>query len=285
MFKLGIGQFTPVKGDDESNLDRIAQGIALAVDSGAEMVVFPESSVTGYILEGGVEQHSCTAAVLAQQLGARLNLEAQVEAFVGFYERADGRPYNSVAHILFDSGSAHIQGVYRKFFPPTYGVFDEARYHGQGTELGIFETRHGRIGVLICEDVWHSMLRTLLALHGCHTILVPSATPARDFRLETPGNLLRYERMLVSCSEENGVYSVLSCLTGSEGGKMLAGGSMVIDPFGEKIAQASALGEEMLIVNIEPDDAARSRLKIPLLQDLRHRWRDLIALAEQVPLA
>lgn len=282
-FTLAVAQMKADKGSVGANLDRIAASVAAATAQGAEVVLFPEAASTGYFLEGGVAERAMDPDELARELQARLGGGgATIEAFVGFYERQSGRPSNTVAHLLVDNGAVRCQGVYRKLFPPSYGVFDEGRFHAQGSRLGVFETRVGRVGVLVCEDMWHSIPRTLLALSGCHTVLIPAATPARGFASATPSNIERYERMLRGNSEEHGVFSALCCLTGSEGNRMLAGGSMVTDPFGRVIAQAPTLGEHLLLVPIDLEDVERAQRQTPLLQDMRNQWPDMKRLVEEL---
>ena len=282
-FKLGVVQMSPDKGAVEANLDQIAEAARTSAASGAQLVLYPEAAVTGYFLEGGVAAHAMPPNDLAAKIGSRLgSLKATIELVIGFYEQDNGRPANSAIHLLVENGSCSVQTVYRKLFPPTYGVFDESRYHANGHKLGMLETRVGKVGLLVCEDMWHSLPRTLLALRGCHTILVPAATPARGFASEMPSNIERYERMMVGNSEENGVFTALSCLTGAEGNKLMAGGSMVVDPFGRKIAQSPSLGDNILVVPIDTEDVERAQRQTPLLQDMRLRWADMKRLVDEI---
>ena len=280
--QLAVVQMSADKGAVEVNLDRIAESAREAGRQGADLVLYPEGAVTGYFLEGGVSEVAMPAETLALKLTDRLlSTGTNTELVIGFYEEERGRPFNSAIHLLVDKGNCLVKNVYRKLFPPTYGVFDEGRFHAHGNQLGVLHTKVGKVGVLICEDMWHSLPRTLLALSGCHTILVPAATPARGFQSETPGNIERYERMMVGNSEEHGVFTALSCLTGAEGNKLMAGGSLVVDPFGRKIAQAPSLGTHILMVPLETEDVARAQRQAPLLQDMRLRWEDMKKLVSE----
>lgn len=270
--RLAVVQMAAEKGAIDRNLDRIVEA---AHQSQADLVLYPESVVSGYFLEGGVAECALSPEDLTERLTRRIDGLPDMELAIGFYEQTSGRPYNSVAHLVVESGTVRLQSVYRKFFPPTYGVFDEGRFHAHGNQLGVFQTKWGKVGILLCEDMWHSTLRTLLALKGCQLMLVPAATPARGFAEDRPANIARYERMAVSCSEENGVFTALSCLTGMEGNRMMAGGSLVVDPFGRKIATASSLEDEILTVPLELEDVSRAQRQTPLLQDLRMRWADI----------
>ncbi len=272
-FTLAAAQFAPTKGAVAANLDRVAEATQAAVAEGADVVAFPESVVTGYYLEGGADQRALSPEELREGLAKRLSgLERPVDVLVGFYERAVGQPFNSAAYMTFSGGLAQTVHVYRKFFLPTYGLFDEDRFHQRGTELGVFDTRFGRFGVLICEDVWHSILGTLLALNGAEVVFVPSASPVRGLAEGKPGNVLRYERMLRELAEEHGLFTVAAMLTGLEGGKALSGGSMVFDPFGAMMVQAPVGEDAIVMAEVDLEVVALARSKTPLLADLRSSW-------------
>lgn len=282
-FHLAAVQFRPEKGDMANNYDRITHAIKQSASEGADLVLFPESCTTGYILEGGVDELAQTPLELTQELQSRLqDFHQQVDFSIGYYEKSDGRPYNSAAYFNLNQGKLTLLHNYRKFFLPTYKVFDEARFMRPGNELGVVETRFGRIGILICEDVWHSALGSLLCVAGCHTILVHSASPARGFAGEKPANVDRYERMLSALAEEHGMFVAMAMLTGFEGGKGLVGGSIIISPFGQTLTQAQIMGEQIIIAPIDPDDCRLARNQTPLASDLATRWADIARLAQQL---
>ncbi|MFY9233053.1 MAG: nitrilase-related carbon-nitrogen hydrolase [Fimbriimonadaceae bacterium] len=295
-FTVACAQIAPRKGELEANLDKIAALISQASSEGADLVIFPEAATTGYFLEGGVLELAQTAGALAAAVASRIphppapspfagtnhpeNGEGGPDVLIGFYERAEGNLYNSAAYLSFASGKAEVVHVYRKFFLPTYGVFDEERFVSHGRGLGLTDTRLGKTGILICEDVWHSVLPTLLAVKGAQIILVPSASPARGFQGETPGNLDRYRRMLTAISEEHAVFCVNCQLTGFEGGKGFVGGSSVIDPFGKLIAQSPVQEEHLLLAEIDLGLIEIARARAPLISDLQGAWQDILKLGQ-----
>lgn len=283
-FTVAAIQFSPRKGDVQGNIDRIADLAREASNKGADLCVFPESAVAGYVLEGGASEHSLTAEDLRDALHRKLStgLNKPLDLLVGFYEANSGQPFNSAAYLEIDGAGCRIVHVYRKFFLPTYGVFEEERFHTRGRELGVFDTRLGRFGVLICEDVWHSVLATLCAVSGAQTLLVPSASPIRGVSEEKPGNLLRYERMLRGLSEEHGMYAVASMLTGHEGGKGFSGGSMVFDPSGNQLVQCPVGEEAMVFAEVDLDLVALARTRTPLVGDLKSVWGDIQRLASEI---
>lgn len=282
-FTVACAQIAPAKAEVDRNLDTIASAVLQASTEGADLVVLPETSTSGYFLEGGVMESSLSPEDLCAKLGQRLGgLQIPVDVLLGFYENDQGNLYNSCAYLSFGSGNPRLVGVYRKFFLPTYGVFDEERFVGRGRNLGVFETRFGKIGVLVCEDVWHSVMPALTALSGAQVILVPAASPGRGFNGETVENLDRYQRLLRAVSEEHGVWCVNCQLCGFEGGKGFVGGSMVIDPLGAVVAQSPILEPHILMAEIDTDMTTLARSQSPLLPDLQNAWSDIRRIVSEI---
>jgi predicted amidohydrolase len=275
-FTVAAVQLSSKMGDIPGNLDRIAESCRQASEEGADLVVLPECIVGGYTIEGAAAETAITPDHLVEELSARLTgMSRTVSVVVGFYEEASGQPFNSAAWIDFSDGQGELVHLHRKVFLPTYGVFDETRHVQPGTQIRAFETRLGRVGILICEDVWHSINSTILAVQGADLILVPAASPGRGFAGERPANVERYERMMRQTAEEHGVYAVLSSHAGFEGGKGLSGASMIFDPMGEKRAEAGLLTEAVVMCEADLEMCRTARLKSPLLTDLQAKW-DLI---------
>jgi predicted amidohydrolase len=276
-FQVAVAQFAPAKAEIDRNLDTIAEIVVQAQDEGAELVVFPETSTSGYFLEGGVIEAALGAGELAARLGERLRgrLHRPIDAVVGFYESEAGTLYNSAAYFEFEPSDARVLRVYRKFFLPTYGVFDEERFVTRGRDLGVFDTRLGRVGILICEDAWHSILPTLCAVNGAQVLLVPSASPARGFWGEDIENHDRYRRLFRAMSEEHGVFCVNAQLCGFEGGKGFVGGSMVVDPYGHFAVEAPLSEEYLAMAEIDLDLVTLARNQTPLISDLQTTWQEI----------
>jgi len=281
---VACAQIAPEKAQVETNLDKIADSTVQAVSEGADLVVFPETATTAYFLEGGVVEAAITGADLLAGLSRRLNgrLDRPVDAVVGFYESEGGNLYNSAGYLQLGKQENKVVHIYKKFFLPTYGVFDEERFVSRGHDLGVFDSRFGRLGILICEDIWHSILPTLTAVSGAQLIIVPSASPARGFSGPTIGNLAHYERMITEVSEEHGVYCANCQLTGFEGGKGLVGGSAVSGPTGEILARGPVGEEYLLLAPVDFDQVVIARAALPLLSDLQSAWQDLRRLVSGV---
>ena len=265
---VGLVQYKPRKADVSGNLGAIRERWIPEARHN-DLIVFPETALTGYFLEGGVVDVALTVEEVASGLGAT---EPQSPTVVlGFYERWKRGIFNSVACFEPEDGRYRPVHVHRKMFQPTYGVFEEARFADPGGELRAFNSRFGRMGMLICEEMWHSLPSTILALDGAELILVVSASPARNFPkgLGRPENLARWDTLAQGTAMEHGVFVAVSQLVGSEGGKTFLGGSIVVDPGGGILARGPLLEEAVLSVSLDGQAIDRARFETPLLADLR----------------
>jgi predicted amidohydrolase len=190
---------------------------------------------------------------------------------LGFFERHRRRLYNSVVYLTPGERGFEETHVHRKMFLPTYGVFDEARFVESGKSVKAFDTRFGRVGLLICEEMWHSLPPTILAVGGAELIIAVSASPARDFTPAgegRPHNLSRWEVLAPATALEHGVFVVVSQLVGSEGGKVFPGGSIAVGPDGAVLARGPLFEAGVTVAQLESAALDRARVASPLLADL-----------------
>ena len=290
--RLAIAQFKPGKGDYAENLGRIGEifaGLAGRPDAPG-LLVFPESALTGYLLEGGVRDLAVSAGRLFEDLKSRhaAAKAPPVDIAIGFYEKWRGSLYNSALYATLGGEAGAIVHVHRKVFLPTYGVFDEERYVEPGHTVQAFDTRFGRVAMLICEDAWHSLTPTIAAIQGAQLILIPSASPARGTQpleetVARPANVSRWERISRYIAEEHGVWVATSQLVGFEGGKGFAGGSCIVTPRGDVLARGP-LGETALVeATIDFEEIGRARADTPLLADLQTKLPHLLKALEPGP--
>lgn len=281
---VGIVQFSPDKGKLEVNLDRIADHLVQCASEGIQLALFPETSTTGYFLEGGVVELALSAESLVQKLQNRVEgrIKSPLEFVVGFYEVLGGNIYNSAAFCRFNGSRIQLIKAYQKFFLPTYGVFDEDRFVSKGTDLCVLDSSVGRTSLMICEDVWHSVFPTLNAVAGATAMIIPSASPARGFRSEHIENHERYQRLVRAISEEHGVFTFLAQLVGHEGGKGFIGGSMICDPLGRVLVEAPVGVEAIIAADIDLELVPIARAQTPLISDLQSSWHNLLKIANQI---
>jgi NAD+ synthetase len=265
---VGLVQFKPDKAEVPGNLDRI-RGWIRKEGKGNDILVFPEAALTGYFLEGGVSEAAMSAEQVAAGLGAPEGEGPDV--VLGFYERWRRGIYNSVGYFSATERGYEPLHIHRKLFLPTYGIFEEGRFADPGRDLVAFDSPFGRLGILVCEDMWHSLTPTILALDGAEVILVVSASPAREFPagMGRPENLARWDGLARGAAQEHGVYVAVCQLVGSEGGKVFLGGSIVAGPEGSILARGPLMEEGVVSAALDGASIERARFDSPLLADLR----------------
>ncbi len=278
---MEIVQLRPAKGKVDDNLAGV-RGMVKGAAGRADLVVFPESALSGYFVEGGVKEVARSPAEVAAGLGTP-GPEAP-DVVLGFYEEAGGPVHNTVAWFSPEGGEYRVVHCHRKVFLPTYGVFDEARFVAAGDRFRAFDTRLGRVGVLICEEMLHSMAPALLALDGAELLVVVAASPARGFRPKSgrPANLDLWDLVGSAAAAEHGVFVATCHLVGSEGGKLFPGGSTVYLPGGEIGARSPLFEPGSVSVYLDRSRVHRERSRSPLLSDLRSRLPHLLRSLERV---
>jgi N-carbamoylputrescine amidase len=183
------------------------------------------------------------------------------------FERRTAGVYHNTAAILDADGM--LRGIYRKMHIPDDPLYFEKYYFTPG-DLGFktFETRFGRIGVLVCWDQWYPEAARLTALQGASVLLYPTAIGWHPREKKEYGRAQHeaWELIQRSHAVANGVYVAAANRVGHEGpadsGLEFWGGSFVSDPFGQIIKRASHDREEIVIVECP----------IPRLEEIRRNW-------------
>jgi predicted amidohydrolase len=161
--------------------------------------------------------------------------------------------------IYFEDGA--IKHVHFKVYLPTYGIFEEQRYFLPGAEVKAFDTKFGKLGLLICEDLWHVSPPYLLAVQGVKLILTAAASPTRisGDSEEYPGYKINSEQQR-SFARLLSVYLAFANRVGFEDGVNFWGGSEVVSPNGEVLKVANLFDEETIQVNLDFSEVDRARL-------------------------
>jgi predicted amidohydrolase len=294
VIEIVAGQIKPRKADVQANLERIGE-IFEQLDSmqpRPDVLVLPETVLSGYFLEGGVREVALSREELFQRLleiyrRRTRTLQSALDIALGFYELHDGKYYNAGLYATLTSSDClsvqpGIGHVHHKFFLPTYGVFDEKRFVSRGRTIDAFDTRFGRAALLICEDVWHSITATLAALQGAKIIYVISASPGREFSGLQVGNLMRWKHLLPGIADEHSLFVVYAGLVGFEGGKGFTGSSCVVNPWGQVLVEGDVTQECLVRSSVNLEDVAIARAGSPLLADLEATLSDLVMELEAI---
>jgi predicted amidohydrolase len=264
--RIALAQIEPVLGDLEANVSRHLKWAGRALGKGAQLLAFPELSLTGYLLQDLAAEVSVRLDRPAP-IRALLEMSRRIPMVVGLVEESPGHRFHNSAVFLSGGRVAH---VHRKVYLPTYGLFDEGRFFAAGDRLVAFATPLGRMGLLICEDLWHPWTALVLAQGGADYLVVISAGPTEgvDRRRGFVGQTTWKDLIKVTAQMQT-VFVAYVNRVGFEDGVNFAGGSCVYDPFGEPLAEGPILEEGLVVCDLERSSLRRARTMLPLLRDER----------------
>ncbi len=200
-------------------------------------------------------------------LAELLKVSQKLDLVVGFPEE-DERNRFFISSAYLSQGK--IVHVHRKVYLPTYGMFDEGRFFAWGDAVQAFDTRFGRMGMLICEDFWHASPPYLLWLDGADLFLFSSASPGRGISADAKLGTSRWVEAINQAYA--GLYTsfvVHANRVGYEDGLHFWGGSTIFNPDGELVCQAPYEEEGLTVTTLDLDQLHRSRARLPLLRDER----------------
>jgi NAD+ synthase/NAD+ synthase (glutamine-hydrolysing) len=265
--KIALAQFNPTVGDFEGNAARIVSLATQAKQRGADLAVFSELCVCGYLpldlLErpAFIERNHETLKCIAMQM--------PLPAIVGYAGRVErDRAGKSIANkaALIDEGRVVFEQS--KMLLPTYDVFDESRYFQPGERQYVYGLDREQLGITVCEDVWNDKTFwanplyardpvTELVAQGSSVLLNISASPytleKRTLRLQMLRSLARHHRRPIVYVNQ----------VGGDDSLIFDGASIAITPDGRIAAQAKAFEEDVVLfdtvtgegeIHAQPDD-------------------------------
>jgi len=261
-FTVTLAQIKPKLGCVADNLELIEQSIRQAIADGQDLIVFPELALTGYFLKDLVPE--VARRIDSPEIQRLLELSRQISIAVGFVEVTDDYRFFNSALYLEDGA---ILQLHRKVYLPTYGLFDEQRYLARGERFRAFDTKFGRVGLLVCEDMWHLSASYILALDGATTLICLSSSPGRGMEGDSLGSAGAWQQltsttaMFLNCR-------VLYCnRVGFEDGVNFWGGSEYVAPSGESLVRGRLLEEDSVAATLDEGALRRERIFSPMLRD------------------
>jgi NAD+ synthase (glutamine-hydrolysing) len=238
--RLALAQINPTVGDIEGNAAKAREWIARARDEGAQLVVLPELTLTGYPPEDLLlKPHFLEATRRA--LRALASDVREIVALVGFAE-GNGFTHNSLAVLA----AGEVRASYSKMLLPNYGVFDERRYFEPGPSPALIELGGVLIGLTICEDIWFpGPPSSVEALAGASLIVNSSASPYHR------GKGAEREAMVAQRARESRAAFALCNTVGGQDELVFDGHSVVVSETGETLVRGAQFTEELLVCDLE----------------------------------
>ena len=259
-FKVALAQISCKRGDKTENIRKIEDNVVRAKKQGVELVIFPELSVTGYVLRDQIYELAETIPGQSTNILEKLAVKTGTYIVFGVPELSDKTQatiYNAAVLV----GPDGLIGKYRKMYLPTHSVFEEKRYFRPGYQTAVFETELGKIGLIICYDVFFPEVSRLTRLKGAQLIVCISASPAtrRAF----------FETLTVARAIENTAFLAYVNLVGIEDGLQFWGGSRLIGPNGRVLVKTKYDKEDLVIGEVNYADIRPVETFVPILKDLR----------------
>lgn len=256
--RLALAQIDCALGDVAQNVQRVRDALGEASAEGAELVVFPELTLTGYSL--GQVAEDVSRSVTDEEIVELAKLTGDVSCVVGFAEAGRVHTYNSAAYLE----AGEVRHVHRKLYLPTYDVWEERKHFTPGTAMRAFDTRCGQFAILLCSDAWQPALAVLAVQDGARVLIVPANSTGRRSNIESEWrDINRFYARMLEC------YVVFVNRVGEEGPLAFWGGSHVYDPWGELVAEAPPDEPALVTVDLDLANVRRRRREMPLVKEAR----------------
>ena len=258
--KLALAQISSKRENKEANLQKIENLTFKAKEQGADIVVFPELSLTGYVVRDQFYELAETIPGPTVERVEALAKKTGLHVIFGMPElsmKTRATIFNTAVFV----GPKGLIGKYRKMYLPTHSVFEEKRYFRPGYQTAMFQTDLGNIGLCICYDLFFPEVLRLIRLKGAQLIVCISASPAvrRGY----------FEILTCARALENTAYLAYVNLVGVEDGLQFWGGSRLVSPAGDVLAKAKYDEEDFLTCEADYGDLKTAETFIPTLKDLR----------------
>jgi predicted amidohydrolase len=261
--RVALAQIAPALGDRPRNIQTHLAQIDAARQQGADLIVFPELSLTGYFLRDMVPEVALARTSL--EIAQLIEAASPMSIVAGFVEEAGGHQFYNAS---FFGEAGRLLHVHRKVYLPTYGLFEEQRYFSPGKRFQAFHSqRLGRVGVLICEDFWHVSVATVMQAEEVDVLIVAINSPARGVSGPKTATAETYELLARTFSQLLGALVIVVNRVGFEDGLCFFGNSMVVGPDGRVIAEAPAFDECLMVLPCDLHELRRERLITPLGRD------------------
>jgi len=258
--KVALAQISCKREAKAKNIKKMEEIVAKANKQAAELVIFPELSLTGYVVRD--QLYELAETIPGPSTRTMENIARKAKTYIVFgmpelSERTQATIYNTAVFV----GPEGFIGKYRKMYLPTYSVFEEKRYFRPGFQTAVFDTELGKIGLIICYDIFFPEVSRLTRLAGAQLIVCISASPGvrRTF----------FETLTMARAIENTAFLAFVNLVGIEDGLPFWGGSRLVGPNGRVLVQAKYDEEDLVMGDVEYADIRPVETFVPTLRDLR----------------
>jgi len=253
ILRVAAAQINTTVGDIDGNARLIEKWIGLAEEQSADLVAFPELTITGYppedlvLYKNFIDANKAALNRIASDVG-------NIVAVVGFVDSDDeGTKLFNAAAVIHNR---KIVAIYRKIHLPNYGVFDERRYFTPGNECPVISIRGIKVGINICEDIWEQVGPSeVQCAAGAQILININSSPYES------GKQGHRVDVVTDLSRRNRVYTLYTNQVGGQDELVFDGGSMIAGPHGELLGTAARFEESLLVADIDAGSLDELRLQ------------------------
>jgi NAD+ synthase (glutamine-hydrolysing) len=245
--RIALAQLDLLVGDVHGNATRVVNTARQArADLGADVVLFPELSLSGYPPEDLLFHRGFRRQIESGL--AKLREEVQdISVMVGFPEYAGTAIYNSAALV----GGGMVAAIHRKAELPNYKVFDEKRYFQAGKQPTVVDVHGFRCGLLVCEDIWEPQAAQLARSDGAELLIVINASPYEIHKQREREDVARARVLDV------GLPMAYVNMVGGQDELIFDGNSFVMNADGAVVMRAPAFREGTYVVDFVRESRGR----------------------------
>lgn len=249
--KVSLVQAAPEAGDKEGNIKKIEKFVK---KSKSDLVVFGELFLTGYEHKNFSD---LAESIYGDSVNKIIRIAKENNCYIvfGMPEKENDKIYNTSV-LVHPDGKIN---KYRKWFLPNFGIFEEKKHFKEGNEINVFETKFGKIGLLICYDLFFPEICKSYAMQGADILLCISASPetSRPY----------FERVMQARAVENTCFFFYTNLVGSK--LKFWGGNAIIGPKGDIKAKGEYFKEAAVEYDIDLNELKGAREMRPVIRDTR----------------
>ncbi len=255
--KIAVCQSNNIIGDIQGNKARIIAGYRRGVDDGADLVVFPELTLTGYPPLDLVEKKEFRQSVIkaADEIASQTGSTGLLFGSITEDDDKIGTDIHNSAVLCYDG---RIQFVQHKTLIPNYDVFDEMRYFDAARENHVYDFKGEKLGISVCEDIWNDAdywhVRRYysdpvenLIKEGATILLNISASPYSYGKREDR------RKMLSVLTKQNNIPLVYTCFVGAQTELIFDGASMCLNREGELVLMGEPFSEDYFVYETKDD--------------------------------
>jgi predicted amidohydrolase len=261
---VALVSMRPKVADKQSNIKAITE---FTKHTQANMYIFGEMTLSGYSCKD--ELRDLAEPIEGEAITKLKKVARKTNAYLVFGMPLTDSHITGIIHnaaiLIHPDGTVDS---YEKWFLPTFGPFEEKLYYDEGEHLPVFTTKFGRLGLLICYDLFFPEISKAYALQGADFLVCISATPSVNRRF--------FETLLPARAIENTLFVLYSNIVGTQENLVFWGGSQAYDPFGKQLVKTPYFEESCVSCTLDMDALKLARANRPVLRDIRSEiYQDL----------